>query len=398
MDVTFRNNIVKSFLKGINLPFTLVLPSGIKYGSSTEAIVIFKTWKSVFETLVDTEMGFCENYAKGEIEVEGNLEKVIEFGISFKRRKTIKDLYIKLIDILYGLNPANKQKDSENIKYHYDIDDDFYKEWLDESMTYSCAFFESNKVSLEEAQRKKREIIYEKLKLKEGDRLLDIGCGWGSIIIESAEKFGVKSVGITLSENQYKFIKDRIREKGLEGKVEVYLMHYKDLPSLGRRFNKIVSVGMFEHVGKNNINIFFNRVKSVSEEGALFLLHTIGKPFESSQSRWIRRRIFPGGYIPGLNEILKSMVNTGFNLIDIDNWRLHYYLTLREWHRRFNEKREIFERKYGTFFVRMWNLYLVSAGVSFLVGSNHLFQILMSKGVNNHYPVILRKYGNTLNP
>ncbi len=397
MNLTLGNTIVKSFLKGIDLPFNIVLPSGLKYGNNSKTTVIFKTWKSVFETLIDTEMGFCENFVDGSIEVEGNIEEVIKFGISFKKRKTVKDIFIKIIDFIYTFNAFNTHRDSENISYHYDIDDNFYKDWLDDSMTYSCAFFEDHRITLEEAQRKKREIIYEKLKLEKGDKLLDIGCGWGSLIMESAEKFGIISVGITLSENQYNFIKEKIKEKGLEKKVQVYLMHYNDLPSLRERFNKIVSVGMFEHVGKNNIDIFFERVKTIAEDKALFLLHTIGKPFEGKQSRWIRKRIFPGGYIPGLNEILRGINKYGFNLIDIDDWRLHYYLTLKEWKKRFIEKKEVFERKYGNSFIRMWYLYLAGAGVSFLVGNNHLFQVLMSKGVNNEYPVIQRRYGNVIN-
>ncbi len=389
------NYLIKGFVKDASFPFRVVLPSGQKIGSYENIEIVFKTWNSLIHTMIDPEMGFCEGFMKGEIEVKGDLEEVIKFGITQRNKGTLKRVVSKILNLLYTVI-SNEGNDTDNVRYHYDIDESFYKDWLDESMTYSCAFFEEDKISLEEAQRKKREIIYEKLKLEPGDRLLDIGCGWGSLIIEAGGKFDIECVGITLSKNQYEFAKRKIEEKGLSSKVEVYMMHFLDLKSLNRKFNKIVSVGMFEHVGKKNLGKFFEIVHSVSEEGSLFLLHTIGKPFEGPQSRWIRKRIFPGGYIPGLNEILKYMSIYGFNLIDIDDWRLHYYKTLREWRLRFLRNKERYERLYGKDFVRMWYLYLVSAGVSFLVGSNHLFQILMSKGINNSYPVIKRTYGESL--
>lgn len=251
-------------------------------------------------------------------------------------------------------------------------------------------------MDLEEAQREKRRIIYEKLQLKEGDRLLDIGCGWGSIILESASLYGVQSVGITVSKNQYEFVKERIRELGMEGKVEVYLMHYEDLPNLKKKFNKVVSVGMFEHVGKGRHRDFFQVVSSIMEEGGLFLLHTIGKVHPSSQSRWIRKYIFPGGYIPSIEEVLRSIRGLGFNLIDIDDWRQHYYLTLKSWRNRFHQAREWVVENYGEEFFRMWDLYLITSAVSFYIGSNHLFQFLFSKGVLNSYPVMRRCLGQPL--
>lgn len=353
--------------------------------------VIFKSWDVFNRTLRDLEMGFGEGYMRGEIEVDGDLEKLLIAGSRYindmEKKRGFSVLFFKFLN---GISMINRLKEAENVKHHYDLGNDFYKLWLDESMTYSCAFFPSKDTTLEEAQREKRRIIYEKLLLQDGDRLLDIGCGWGSIILESAELYDIKCVGITLSENQYEHVKEEIKRRGLEDRVEVYLMHYADLPDLGRRFNKIVSVGMFEHVGREHYRTFFKTVEKVMEHGGLFLLHTIGKVHPGPQSRWIRKYIFPGGYLPGIPEVLCAFEGTDFNLIDIDDWRLHYYRTLKEWRRRFWENVDRIREMYGEEFIRMWDLYLVSAAVSFYTGSNHLFQYLFSKGVKNDYPVMRR--------
>ncbi len=173
-------------------------------------------------------------------------------------------------------------------------------------------------------------------------------------------------------------------------------MHYEDLPKLGMTFNKIVSVGMYEHVGKGRHRRFFETVASLLDKGGLFLLHTIGKVHPSSQSRWIRKYIFPGGYLPSIEEVLKASRDLGLEFIDLDDWRLHYYYTLKEWKRRFFMHRDWVISTYGEEFFRMWELYLTASAVSFYIGSNHLFQFLFSKGVLNDYPVMRRSLGQPL--
>ena len=367
------------------------LPNGKRIPQEpVKHLIRFKSWESLDYLLRDPEMGFGEGYMNGDIEVEGDLEEVVKRGmLLFKETKGEGEKLFKIVKFF----PLFKTSaDKRNVQYHYDLGNDFYKLWLDESMTYSCAFFESPDKTIEEAQQKKREIIYEKLQLNSGDTLLDIGCGWGSIILESAERFGLRSVGITLSENQYEYVKEEIKRRGLEGRVEVYLMHYEELPKLKRKFTKIVSVGMFEHVGKENYKKFFKSVYSVLERGGLFLLHTIGKLHPDSQSRWIRRYIFPGGYLPSISEVLEGMRDFDFTLIDLDNWRMHYYWTLKKWKERFLKNVDKVKEKFGERFVRMWELYLTALAVSFLIGSNYVFQFLLSKGVKNDYPVIERKF------
>lgn len=372
------------------------LPDGVCVGKGKNKIKVINK-RAIEHILSDPEMGFGEAYMRGDILIIGDLEEVLLDCMSYAEKRSlfadvvssIWRLVLKTFNLIKGL-------ETREVRKHYDLGNEFYSLWLDKSMTYSCAFFAEPGMSLEDAQKEKRRIIYEKLQLKEGDRLLDIGCGWGSIILESAMEYGVKSVGITLSKNQYEYVKQKIEELGLKDRVEVYLMHYEDLPKLGRTFNKVVSVGMFEHVGKGRHRKFFQVVSGVLEDGGLFLLHTIGKVHPSSQSRWIRKYIFPGGYLPSIEEVLRASKNLGFNFIDLDDWRLHYYFTLKEWKRRFLEHRDWVVKRYGEDFFRMWELYLTASAVSFLIGSNHLFQFLFSKGVLNTYPVMRRSFAHPL--
>lgn len=367
------------------------LPNGSVYGQGMYRIRI-KSWKALRSIIKDPEMGFGESYMKGDVEVKGDLEKFLTACLEYMREKDKGGFKNSILRSAFKHLRLLKLIEGIEVRKHYDLGNDFYKLWLDSSMTYSCAFFSRREMSLEEAQAEKRWIIYQKLQLKDGDRLLDIGCGWGSLILEAAKLYNIKAVGISLSRNQYNYVKSKIDEEKIKDRVSVYIMHYEDLPDLGEKWNKVVSVGMFEHVGKGRHRKFFQVVSRVMEDGGIFLLHTIGKMLPEKQSRWIRKYIFPGGYIPALTEILETSSDLRFNLIDIDDWRIHYYLTLREWRRRFYERAEDVKDLYGERFFRMWELYLVASAVSFLTGSNHLFQVLFSKGVVNDYPVIMRRF------
>lgn len=387
-------DINKGFAEGISVEF----PDGLCVGKGQHRIKVIR--KDVIRHILkDPEMGFCEAYMRGDILIEGDLEKVIRECMEYaesEKGEGLKGVFMNFLRWFLKGSGLIKRFEGKDVRRHYDLGNEFYQLWLDRSMTYSCAFFSEPSMSLEEAQSEKRKIIYEKLQLREGDRLVDIGCGWGSIILETASLHGTHSVGITLSKNQYEYVREKIRNLGLETKAEVYLMHYEDLPKLGRRFNKVVSVGMFEHVGKGRHRRFFEVVAQIIDDGGLFLLHTIGKIHTSSQSRWIRKYIFPGGYLPSIEEVLRASRGLGFNLIDIDDWRLHYYFTLREWKKRFLNVKDWVVKRYGEEFFRMWELYLTASAVSFYTGSNHLFQFLFSKGVLNNYPVMRRYIGQPL--
>jgi len=384
------NGVNKAPLVGIKLP------DGFTYPENAKNYVLIRNPKLVKKFFKNPEMAFGEGYMDGDIDVEGSLEEVLIAGLRYFQLHNEENKHFFLSKVLQLFSHFG-ESDEKNVQYHYDIGDEFYKLWLDQSMTYSCAFFPTKDTTLEEAQRKKREISLKKLLLNENDTLLDIGCGWGSVLFDAVEKFNVKkAVGITLSKNQYNHIKEQIEKRNLKGRVEVYLMHYKELHSLGQAFSKVISIGMFEHVGIENYKRFFESVFQVMENGGLFLLHTIGKIRKEKPSEWIRKYIFPGGYLPSLGEIFDAIKDLDFNLIDIDNWRLHYYRTLKDWKKRFHQNRDWVIKNLGERFFRMWDFYLTASAASFYTASNYVFQILFSKGLRNDYPVLEHTFGESL--
>ena len=226
------------------------------------------------------------------------------------------------------------------------------------------------------------------IRLKERTRrLLDIGCGWGFLLIEAARKYGVKGYGCTLSEEQWKKGQERIKEYGLEGQVEIELIDYRDVAASRRTFDRIVSIGMLEHVGRPNFPLYMEDASDMLKDGGLFLLHYISDPSEKETSAWIRKYIFPGGCLPSLREMVSLAYDYDMNVIDVESLRYHYYKTLMHWYNNFQGVREQVEAKRGSEFVRMWDLYLCGCAAGFYIGNMDLHQILMTKGVTNELPL-----------
>lgn len=271
---------------------------------------------------------------------------------------------------------------------HYDLGNDFYSLWLDETLSYSCAYFKEETDSLYEAQVHKVDHILQKLHLKEGMSLLDIGCGWGFLILTAAKNYGVKSTGITLSKEQYLKCQERIKEEGLIDSVTVKLMDYRDLINSDIKFDRIVSVGMLEHVGRDQYDLFLKNVDSVLNTGGLFLLHYISGLRENPGDAWIRKYIFPGGVIPSLREVIQLLPNYNFYTLDVESLRRHYNKTLLCWRQNFYNHLPEIEEKMGKEFSRMWELYLSSCASTFYNGIIDLHQVLMSKGINNDIPML----------
>lgn len=294
-----------------------------------------------------------------------------------------------MLSALHGLNRnISKEKQKENIQHHYDLGNDFFCLWLDETMSYSCAYFKNTDLSLHQAQIAKIDHVLKKLNLCSGERLLDIGSGWGWLIIRAAELYGVKALGITLSEEQYQATRERIDSMGLSDRVEVKLMTYLVLDETEYQFDKIVSVGMFEHVGKENLCKYMEKVNSLLAPGGLSLLHTItGMQEKDFVNSWILKYIFPGGYIPTLRETVWLLPEFDFHLLHAESLRMHYALTLDEWYKNFSENVVEIEQKFGQRFVRMWGLYLQGCAASIRVSGLDIHQLLYSKGLNNRLPL-----------
>ncbi|HFD2029500.1 TPA: class I SAM-dependent methyltransferase [Clostridium perfringens] len=387
-----NKSIVKSIAEHLSdRPFDLEYWDGeiIKYGEEDpEFKLIIKNFPSKKELLADPSVALGEAYMKGDIDIEGDLQKFFESIIrnkdSFMNKNTVFRLASKI-------KAPSLMKSKKDIAHHYDIGNDFYSLWLDKTMSYSCGYFKSPTDTLYDAQMNKIHHILKKLNLKEGQHLLDIGCGWGYLIIEAAKLYKVKALGITLSEEQFKKAKERIKEEGLEDLVDVQLMDYRNLEKSNLEFDRIVSVGMAEHVGHANLPLFFKNVDSVLKESGLFLLHNITNLVETEGNKWITTYIFPGGYLPTLREELNIAADINFRTLDVESLRLHYMKTLEEWCKNFmnhlNEERDMFDDE----FLRMWHLYLATCAAAFHYWDIDIHQILFSKGINNTLPMT-RKY------
>ncbi|MCI1478591.1 MAG: cyclopropane-fatty-acyl-phospholipid synthase family protein [Clostridium beijerinckii] len=352
------------------------------YGEGNpEFKIIFNEPIPKADIIKDPSLTFGEAYMTKKIDIEGSIQKVIESLYNNQESfLSNSDKYANLLRMA-----TNSIKNSKkNIEFHYDIGNDFYKLWLDDTMTYSCGYFKSKSDSLTQAQKNKVEHILKKLNLKEGETLLDIGCGWGELIISAAKKYKVKAMGITLSSEQLAKVKERIKNEGLEDLLEVELVDYRELKN--RTFDKIVSVGMLEHVGQDHLAEYFSNVNNLLNDKGVSLLHCITSTEVGGNNTWIDKYIFPGGYVPAVRELINCMSDEKFTLIDAENLRLHYGRTLEHWTKNFeNALPEIRKTKDETF-IRMWRLYLNACAASFNSGNISIHQFVFNKGVNNDLP------------
>lgn len=389
---TIDKVLIKTFLKNISdQTFTLVFWDGetheIGEGESKFKIIIHN-FPGKKELFADPSTALGEAYMTGDIELVGNLQEIVE---SIMRRNKSFLNESKLLGMLGKCSPAGKRKSERDIAHHYDIGNDFYALWLDPTMSYSCAYFKTGSDNLYDAQMNKIHHILKKLNLREGQTLLDIGCGWGFLAIEAAKKYRVRVLGITLSKEQLKKAQERIKDEGLQVLVAVKLMDYRDLEKTGLKFDRVVSVGMAEHVGKANLPLYFKNVNAVLKETGLFLLHNITDVLETEVNGFIAKYIFPGGYIPSLREELYLAADLGFHTIDIESLRLHYMKTLMHWAERFEGNMDKIETMFDTKFIRMWRLYLNACAAAFHCAKIDVHQILLSKGANNQLP-LTRQY------
>ncbi|PRR79922.1 Cyclopropane-fatty-acyl-phospholipid synthase [Clostridium liquoris] len=392
-----ERTVLDKFCRGINdYSFSIDYWDGSSenYGQDDPGFkIIFKDKISGIKILKDPSLALGEAYMNGIIDFKGNLQQIVEtaykINIPFFEKKRLNGLS-KLFDS--GNKSTSLKKQRKDIEHHYDLGNDFYELWLDETMSYSCAYFCSPEDSLYEAQLQKIDYILKKLQLHQGESILDIGCGWGWLIIRAAQQYGVKALGITLSEEQYMKTKQRIAELGLAAQVDVKLMDYRSLAeSHGGKFDKVVSIGMVEHVGEANLSKYMETVDKLLVPGGLSVLHCITGQIEGPCNKWICKYIFPGGYIPSIRELIYLLPENDFHLLDVESLRLHYAKTLDHWAENFEKNIDYIKEKYSERFVKMWRLYLNSCAASFRASDLDIHQIVFSKGLNSNLPMT-RKY------
>jgi cyclopropane-fatty-acyl-phospholipid synthase len=332
--------------------------------------------------LLNPELSVGEAYMDGAFEiVEGSLRDFLDLFHrnsgnlrSLPARRALGDM-MRRVRRFQQSNPVTRARD--NVAPHYDTSNEFYKLILDNDLHYSCAYFEASGQSLEAAQQAKLRHIASKLRIEPGMRVLDIGCGWGGMAMYLAEHLGAQVVGVTLSKEQIELAVERVRARGLEGKVSLRLQDYR---TVGETFDRIVSVGMFEHVGAPHFDEFFGKVRDLLSADGLALVHAIGRKGQPGVTGpWIRKYIFPGGYSPALSETLAAIEKTGIWVSDIEILRLHYADTLKAWAERFAARRDVIRGMFDERFCRMWEFYLTTAEFAFRSGGHMVFQIQLAK-------------------
>ena len=337
--------------------------------------------------LRDPVIAFGEAYMDGYVEFGGDLA-----DLNLLIERNMDAIYArKVLAALWKRtgNKAVEKKYKDNIQHHYDLGNDFFSLWLDPSMTYSCAYFEHDDDPLELAQQQKNSHILRKLCLRPGDRLLDIGSGWGQLVIQAARDYGVRATGITLSQEQFEASRDQIARLGLSHLAEVRLVDYRDLNDRTEQFDRIASVGMLEHVGQASLPKFMEKLEHLLAPCGLALLHNITATREGLPNTWTEKYIFPGGYIPSLRELVSLLPEHDFHLLHLESLRRHYALTLDRWHENYSRHIDDVEERYGRRFSRMWNLYLLASAASFRSGLE-LYQMVFSKGLCEDVPLTFK--------
>ncbi len=363
----------------------LTYPGGIKkrYGQKlikpVKARITSKSW--LRRIVFDPELALGEAYMQNGLRIDN--DNIYDFmdllwaNLRAHKKKVaaLPDLTRRALRRLAQFNPASRAQ--KNAAHHYDIGNDFYELFLDDDLQYSCAYYANRNDTLEHAQAAKCDLIAKKLAVKPEHSVLEIGCGWGGLGIFLAQSTGAQVKGITLAKEQLSVARQRADALDLSGQVDFELEDYR--ASKGK-YDRIVSVGMFEHVGVPHYQTYFDQIANLLNDDGVALVHTIGRTdTKGITNPWIAKYIFPGGYIPSLSEILPHIERAGLMVTDVEVLRLHYAETLREWRRRFLLHKDEVTQKYGDVFVRMWNFYLASSELSFRHGLHNVFQIQITK-------------------
>ena len=368
-------------LQKLQLPLRLRLWDGheFNFGPTPSVTIVVKDPTLVAQFTHPSLDLLGSAFVEGRLELEGSISEAIRVCDELSQALVDDDDYAPPPRVYH-----DKATDAESISYHYDLSNDFYQLWLDRDMAYSCGYFETGEESLDEAQQAKFRLLCRKLRLKPGEYLLDVGCGWGGLARFAAREYGVKVFGITLSKEQLKLARERVNAEGLQDKVDLQLLDYRDLPQDGR-FDKIVSVGMFEHVGHANLREYCEILSRAVREGGLVMnhgitsKHTDGRQVGRGAGDFIDRYVFPNGELPHLSMMTAEISEAGLEVVDVESLRLHYARTLDHWSQRLEQKLDAAAKQVPEQALRIWRLYLAGCAYAFAHGWIHIDQILATK-------------------
>ncbi len=379
--------LLRSFLNKIgNPPVRFVLWDGAEvYASAVSSVgrIVFHNRKSFLNMLLNPNLAFGDGYSDGSIEVEGDFIQCLETLIRAVPREVDMGLAGRVLRYLPNGRANSIGGSRENIYRHYDIGNDFYKLWLDKELVYTCAYYTSPSETLEAAQLAKMHHVCKKLRLKPGELVVEAGCGWGALARHMARHYGVKVRAYNISHEQVSYAQERARAEGLDEQVEYIEDDYRNITG---EYDVFVSVGMLEHVGRENYKTLGGVIDRGLKGDGRGLIHSVGRDKPLPIGEWIGRRIFPGSYVPSLCQMLDIFEPHAFSVLDVENLRLHYAKTLRDWLERFDAASDVVEDMYDASFVRAWRLYLGGCSAAFASGDLQLFQVLFNRERNSDVP------------
>ncbi|NQV28789.1 MAG: class I SAM-dependent methyltransferase [Rhodopirellula sp.] len=365
-------------------PVAIELPGGETVtlaDTPPEVLVRIRNHRTLWGLLWQPSITFGEAYRHGRIEVVGDLVRLCELV-----EPTQDMTHGRFWNGVRGVTrrrPTSPEASRQNIHRHYDLGNDFYRLWLDEQLIYTCAYFPTPDVSLEEAQAAKLDLVCRKLNLKPGQQVIEAGCGWGALALHMARHYGVRVQAYNISHEQIVFARDRAKAAGLADRVEFIEDDWRNMTG---NCDAFVSVGMLEHVGPENYRLLGQRINDVLRPHGSGLIHTIGRDVPGNMDCWVEKFIFPGAAPPSLGQMMEILEPQGFVTLDVENLRLHYAKTLEHWLSRFEEHADEIQEMFDESFVRAWRLYLSGSIATFRKAGLQLFQVLFTRSANNDIP------------
>jgi cyclopropane-fatty-acyl-phospholipid synthase len=382
---TIERFLVRRILAAVgNPPIALELWNGEAFGHpAPRARVIIHDRRTFWQLLGNVHLGFGDAYSDGRVEIQGDLLEFLEIVYRSEDAEPANTFGTRSTKWLFRPQANTLGGSRANIHHHYDIGDEFYRHWLDRELVYTCAYFPSPDVSLEVAQEAKMELICRKLWLKPGETVVEAGCGWGALALYMARHYGVNVKAYNVSRDQIRYAREKAVREGLDSRVEFVEDDYRTIQG---QFDVFASIGMLEHVGVDHYRQLGEVIHRCLRPAGRGILHTIGRDQPGCLNVWIERRIFPGAYPPSLHEITNVLEPRAFSVLDVENLRLHYALTLQHWLARFDAAEAAVQRMFDPSFVRAWRLYLAGSLAAFRTGALQLFQVLFARHGSNDIP------------